>query len=130
MTSKQLKYVEVIEAAAKTHAAVSAIATRIADSIRLMLAMGIRQPNDWQFHFNGSAEFRWYDGGKTFSGSTKYVGLDAGSGKFSIRGRIAKERYGEGRGIHIEGLEPNDAATILKILVGIVDDAKALPEQG
>lgn len=130
MTSKQLKYIETIEAAAKTHAAVAPIAKRIADSIRLMLAMGIRQPNDWQFHYNGGAEFRWYDGGKTYSASTKYVGLGIGSERFSIRGRIAKERYGDGRDINIEGLEPNDAATILKILVGIVDDAKSLKEHG
>ena len=126
MTSKQSKYVEVIEAAAKTHAAVEPIARRIADSIRLVLAMGIRQPNDWQFHYNGGAEFRWYDGGKTYSASTKYVGLGISSERFTIRGRIAKERYGDGRDINIEGLEPNDAATILKVLVGIVDDAKAL----
>lgn len=130
MTSKQLKYIEVIEAAARTHSAVEPIARRIAYSIRLVLAMGVRQPNDWQFHYNGGAEFRWYDGGKTLSGSTKNVGLDVGSDRFTIRGRIAKDKYGEGRGIHIEGLKPNDAATILKILVGIVDDAKSLKEHG
>jgi hypothetical protein len=126
MTSKQQKYVEIIEAAAKTHAAVAPLARRIADCIRLVLAMGVRQPDDWQFHFSGYVEFRWYDGGKTFSGSTKHVGLDAGSGKYTIRGRLTKDKYGSGGGIQIEGLTPNDAATILKILVGIVDDAKAL----
>lgn len=129
MTSKQLKYVEIIEAAAKTHSAVAPIARRVADSIRLILAMGVRQPDDWQFHFSGGAEFRWYDGGKTFSASTKSVSVHVGDGRFTIRGRIAKDRYGDGKGICIEGLEPNDAATILKILVRIVDDPKSLDEE-
>lgn len=121
MTSKQLKYIELISEAASTHSGVAHLARRIADTMRLVLAKGIRIPNDWMFHYTGYAEFRWYDGGKTLSGANHCIGIDITEDAVTIRGRISKDKYGDGRNTHIEGLEASSAATILGILVNLID---------
>lgn len=114
-------YIATIVAAAKTHAGCSAIADKIGNVLRLAFARGIRQPNDWEFQFNGVAQFRWFDG-KAYSDSTKAIGVVVTSDRFSLSGRIAKDKYGEHNNVRIDWLNVDQACLILSVLVDVIDE--------
>lgn len=123
------QYIAVLVEAAKTHAACAPLAGKIANALFLALRDGLRRPNDWEYHYSGSAEFRWYDG-DSLSGSTKHVSLTVYQGGVMIGGRIGEDRYASGGGIRIEGLTAEDAATIVRILVAVVDAKKPAKKEG
>jgi hypothetical protein len=121
LPKKHETYIATIVAAAKTHAGCEPIADKIGNVLRLCFARGIRQPNDWEFHFNGVAQFRWFDG-KGYSNSSKNISVMILPSRLELSGRIAKDRYGDSNGIKVEGLTELDATVILSVLVGLVDE--------
>lgn len=115
-----IDYVRIMEDAAKLHVAVAPMAVRLGDILRAIIAREIRRPNNWQFCYTGYVELRWYDGGKPFPSSTRWVGMDVfADDNVSIRGRLEKS-YDSACGLTIKGAKAEEAITMLKILVELV----------
>ena len=119
MSSKT--YANTIYRAAKLHGPCSLIAKDIRDF--LAKASDLRQPNDFNFQYTGVAEFRWHDGKTEYFGSSKrYIAaLLSGDGAIHLRGSLAKELHSQGDKTDINSLRLDDALTILRILLSIVD---------
>ncbi len=115
-------YIDTMKAAVLLHGPCAELAHPLVWTLSAIQNLGIRWPNDWVFHQYGVIELRWYDGkGKSFSGSTKNISLSIEGNSTSIRGSVGKDRHSDDSRLRIDGMESDDALTVLQVLVRMVD---------
>ena len=94
----------------------------------LSLIEGVRRPWDFQLQYTGYLDLRWHERDAEFFGSSKrYVVAQLGKGGVSLRGELSPDRgYGDRERTNIAGLPVEDAATILRLLVTLIDRPLAI----
>jgi hypothetical protein len=123
------QYIATMVAAAKLHNPVAPIAEHFGAVLGKAAAAGMRRPNDWQFEYNGYVSLRWYDGpGDRLGGSSRNISLGIAASDCHIRGRLDKS-YSSGGGVSIEALPVDDAITVIRPLIDMIDRGNAKPAE-
>lgn len=85
-------------------------------------------PRDYEFSYTGGVTFRWHDSKDNhFGGCLRWAGFRViEPGKVEIQGTLPRsknDRYSPGRegGVFVSGLEMDDAAIMLAMLIRIVE---------
>jgi len=89
----------------------------------LKMLSGLRAPDEWVMEWTGYPNFRWHDGEDgTYSGSKREITATVVEASIAIRGHLSLDRFsGRNDRTNIEHLTCDEAASMLRMLVGMID---------
>lgn len=100
-------YVTTITRAAKIHAGAAELSNRLRTVLVCLADHAIEQPRDWEFHYSGPIELRWWKT-DSYAASPTVITLWIENEKLSVRAWLSR-KYGDSEGQINTGWLPDEA---------------------